>query len=174
MRRSDDNITFEENGARTADFLHELNDPDLVRPRSVPSAVMAQLRREQVAKLEQNITVLRSKQVEFNSKMEEYIDNLRRLIHGLEKTPSEAEDVEKEDFGTYVRCTKCEADRVFEGLHVLFARESSESFSVPTQCYVSYDGRIKKGMFTCRDCGGDSLTIRARNNLNSPLKKSDL
>lgn len=161
-------IYFQEISASAAEFLHELNDPDLVRVPNLSPEVTKLLRREQVAKLQKNIAMLQAKQTEFNNRMDEYISNLRRLIQGLERGMSkdahaeaEEEQENENDSATLVQCFKCGKQRRFHDLTVIFARESEESFDNPTHCYVSEAGKIKKGVFSCRECGSESLMIRA-------------
>ena len=169
-------IFFQELSAQASEFLHELADPDLVRARSLPPAVAAKLRTEQVRKLEANIATLREKQEQFNRRMEEYVVNLRRLIASLEVAsrrdegrdpsidavgPSDAGDAGGACRGTRVCCQHCESERVFEEIRILFARESADSIHRPTECYVDDAGTIKKGVFFCSRCGGETLTIRA-------------
>jgi hypothetical protein len=166
-------IFFQEISDNSADFLHELSDPELVRARSIPQAVNAQLRKEQIRKLETNIETLREKQVEFNRKMEDYVTNLKRLIDSLRSTSrrdessaatpaSEAATNESgPGSGVHVRCLVCENERTFDHLCILFARESDESIHQPTECYVTDSGTMKKGVFFCSTCGGEMLTIQA-------------
>lgn len=160
-------IFFQEISGDTSEFLHELSDPDLVRAQSIPSEVSARLRGAQVEKLQLNISTLRKKQAEFNRKMDDYVGNLERLIRSLESvTPAQtnaAPGVEgPENQTTMVRCQNCEDERTFDDLNVLFARESEESIHQPTECYVSKSGEIKKGVFFCSSCGGETLTIQSQ------------
>jgi hypothetical protein len=60
-----------------------------------------------------------------------------------------------------VRCLSCETEAIFRDLQIIFARESDESIALPTQVYVLTGGVLKKGHFTCRSCGTESLVIRA-------------
>ena len=174
-------IFFQETSDAAAEFLHELNDPDLVRAQAIPRDVTLQLRREQIRKLEGNIETLREKQSQFNCKMEEYVTNLRRLIDGLHSSPDSQEETagspaesggaavaepegpkSEELMGVRVRCQQCEEERTFEHLQILFARESQDSIHQPTECYVTDAGTFKKGVFFCGNCGGEMLTIQAR------------
>ena len=163
-------ILFHETSARATDFLHELNDPSVLRNQLMPPSAAIELRRQQVSKLRNNIAVLTSKREEFNRKMDDYVASLEALIKGLEK--SIVQDLEKSSgpaaggasvpgLSTHVRCTKCETERVFREIQIIFARESDESFSLPTELYVLTGGSIKKGHFRCRACGTESLVIRA-------------
>ena len=108
----DESIFFQESSSDSAEFLHELSDPNLLRPPSFSPAAAIQLRKEQVRKLQENIRVLRKKQAEFNDKMEDYIANLNRLIESLER--SITTDLSRvpadgaHSGATHVRCLKCE------------------------------------------------------------------
>ena len=166
-------IFFQEISDQGTDFLQELNDPALMRADRIPLEVSIQLRDNQIRKLEGNIETLRSKQSEFNRKMEEYITNLRRLIESLERAngidsenaSDSSPDVappSQQTNGIHVSCLKCEDQKTFPDLRIIFARESEESILTPTECYVAESGEIKKGVFFCSDCGGEMLTIRAR------------
>jgi hypothetical protein len=160
------NIFFRELSADATEFLHELSDPELLRAREIPPEVAISLRREQVRKLEQNIATLRNKRAEFNRKMDEYVDVLRRLIASLESAGNRGGEpdcrAEGHGGGVLVRCVRCDDERAFDQLRILFARESADSIEQPTECYVCDAGVIKKGVFLCGRCGGESLTIRAR------------
>lgn len=160
-------IRFQELSSTATEFLHELNDPDLVRAPNLAPAVVSLLRREQVEKLQQNIELLRRKQEEFNSRMEEYISNLRRLVESLQKKAAEEGALPPRRppgyaAGTVVNCSRCGCEERFSGLTVIFARESSDALDRPTQCYVSDEGKIKKGIFRCESCGSDALVIRSQ------------
>ena len=63
--------------------------------------------------------------------------------------------------GTKVRCLNCETERNFRKLQIIFARESDESISTPTEVYVLERGALKKGHFACHTCGTDSLVIQS-------------
>lgn len=158
MRRS---IYFREISSQAAEFLHELDDPELLRMPHLAPDVRSQLRRAQVARIEESISLLRARQEEFNQKMEEYVANLRRLMTSLLAGARESQSSPVEAGGTRVRCPRCEREERFANLQILFARECADSFNSPTECYVSEDGEIKKGVFSCRECGGESLLIRA-------------
>lgn len=159
-------IEFQEVSTNASDFLHELNDPDLLRNRDIPEAVKLELRKHQISRLRATISVLTAKREEFNRKMEEYVGNLQRLVATLE---SKAEDSRGEPGAgpateptlTRVCCLRCETERRFEGLKVVFARESEESLSRPTELYVLLGGSLKKGHFQCLKCGTESLVIKA-------------
>lgn len=163
-------ILFHETSARATDFLHELNDPGVLRNQLMPPSAAIELRRQQVSKLRNNVAVLTSKREEFNRKLDDYVASLDTLIKGLEK--SIVQDLAKSGgpppgaagapgLSTHVRCTKCETERVFREIQIIFARESDESFSLPTELYVLTGGSIRKGHFRCRACGTESLVIRA-------------
>ena len=160
-------IRFQETSASATDFLHELNDPDLLRNRWVSPKAAIELRKQQVTKLRENIVTLSSKRDEFNRKMEEYIHNLEALIHSIEKTisldSSRLGDSKSAAAGqaTLVRCLTCDTQAVFKELQIIFARESDESLSLPTEVYVLDSGVLKKGHFQCGSCGTESLVIRA-------------
>ncbi len=62
---------------------------------------------------------------------------------------------------TRVTCLRCETERRFDGLKVVFARESEESLTRPTELYVLESGALKKGHFQCLKCGTGSLVIKA-------------
>ncbi len=160
-------IFFQEISSDTSEFLHELSDPDLVRAQSIPSEVSAHLRSAQVEKLQHNVETLRNKQNDFNRKMDDYVGNLERLIQSLESSKSSAAKaidatLAEESSVTRVTCQSCEDQRTFDDLNVLFARESEDSIHQPTQCYVSKSGEIKKGVFFCSSCGGETLTIQSK------------
>jgi hypothetical protein len=156
-------ILFRETNSDPGEFIHELNDPDLLRMRSLSPPASVQLRREQVARLERNIELLRAKQVEFNRKMDEYIVNLARLIESLEKgiAADESRCPGEPHRGTHVRCLRCQAQRTFRRLEIIVARESDDSLTSPTECYVSEMGKLKKGVFYCLSCGSEALVIRS-------------
>ena len=126
-----------------------------------------QLRRQQVARLQENISILAAKRREFNRRMEDYIQNLTSLIRSIEKGISaETERLHgitetRTCEATRVRCLGCESETIFKGLQVIFARESDESITVPTEVYVLDGNALKKGHFSCMSCGPDSLVIRA-------------
>jgi hypothetical protein len=160
-------ILFQEISSTATDFLHELNDPNLLRNRAIPRIATLELKRSQVVKLRENISILSAKREDFNRKMEEYIRNLEALIRSLEKAIA----VEADEAGaaapgasrpsTKVRCLACEAEMIFRDLQIIFARESDESMALPTDVYVLAGGRLKKGHFVCGYCGTASLVIRA-------------
>ena len=160
-------IEFQEVSANASDFLHELNDPTLLRNRDIPSAVKLELRRHQISRLSATISVLAAKREEFNRRMEEYVSNLGRLVATLEKS-LETDKVQPESGAptkhptlTRVCCLHCETERRFEGLKVVCARESEESLTQPTELYVLDRGSLKKGHFRCLKCGTESLVIKA-------------
>ena len=160
------NIQFLESSSSPKEFLHELNDPNLLRTKALPRSAKIELRRQQIVKLRENIRVLGTKREELNRKMDDYIRNLQGLISSLERTMrSEQSQVAETGSdvppGTQVRCLACETERVFRDLQVIFARESDESLSLPTEVYVLTAGAIKKGRFACSACGTESLVIRS-------------
>jgi hypothetical protein len=161
-------IEFRELSSETSEFLHELSDPALVRPVELDREATIELRRQQIARLRQNITLLRIKQVEFHRKIEEYVTHIEDLIRSLVAAPIEiaaevvigsATDAAAVS-GTRVVCSVCGSERTFPSLRVLFARESEDSIETPTVCYVSVEGRIKKGRFACDSCGEEALMIQ--------------
>jgi hypothetical protein len=160
-------IDFQENSLDAADFLHELNDPDLLRNGSIPPQVSVHLRKSQVLKLKENIAVLTAKREEFVRKIEEYVQSLKSLISSMERgLQSDMEKLKAAEstsatHATVVRCLACETQRTFKGIQVIFAKESEESFSQPTQVYVLEGASLKKGQFNCRRCGVGSLVIRS-------------
>ena len=155
-------IQFEEVSSNAVDFLHELNDPNLLRNREIPAAAKTELRRHQVARLRSTISILEAKRDEFNRRMSEYLTNLGQLIDKL--GGGDAEDAGSNhdaDRSTQVRCLHCESERDFNHLNVIFARESEESLQSPTELYVLDRGELKKGHFRCTNCGTEGLVIRA-------------
>lgn len=158
-------IEFQEVSQNAGDFLHELNDPALLRSREIPGAVKLELRRHQIARLRATVSVLTAKREEFNRRMEEYIGNLQRLVASLEaRSDEDASGTVSESTGptvTRVSCLRCETERCFDGLKVVYARESEESLTKPTELYVLEDGSLKKGHFQCLKCGTESLVIKA-------------
>ena len=167
LQASNSSIQFREVSGRAADFLHELNDPEILRNRKIPTVASIELRKEQIARLRDNISVLEAKRDEFNRKMEEYIQNLATLVRGIEKGIAAEAEKAGDDPGatpghdTRVRCLGCECEAVFRGLQIIFARESNESFTLPTEVYVLEGTRLKKGHFSCTSCGSERLVIRA-------------
>ena len=159
-------IEFQEVSQNASDFLHELNDPDLLRSRDIPNAVKLELRKHQISRLRATVSVLTAKREEFNRKMEEYVGNLQRLVVTLEDKADDGPDAapapeSTDQTFTRVSCLRCETERRFDGLKVVFARESEESLTRPTELYVLEDGSLKKGHFQCLKCGTESLVIKA-------------
>jgi len=159
-----DGIYFDEVEANPADLIHELADPEIGKAIPLPRTAATALRRQQVARLEDNIVLLRRKQEEFNRKMEEYIQNIRALIGSLERSLSSDERTPAAPTApagsTQVRCLSCGVEKVFGGLRVIAAKESTESITGPTTLIVEEAGRIKKGTFACPRCGNENLLIR--------------
>lgn len=160
-------IEFRESSTTATDFLHELNDPALLRSRVLPPRATRELRKQQLARLRENIGVLTRKRDEFNRKMEHYIENLRALIRSVEKSVK-SEGEERPEGGdpagtpsTLVRCLGCDTQQFFRRLEIVFARESEDAFDNPTEVYVLDAGDLKKGHFTCRACGERNLVIRS-------------
>ncbi|HZN59246.1 MAG TPA: hypothetical protein VFD71_14310 [Planctomycetota bacterium] len=159
-------IQFQEISTTAAEFLHELNDPHLLRSQKIPVAAAVELRRHQILKLQENVQVLHRKRDEFNRKMDDYVHNLENLIRSLEKT-NRSDSLQVKDGtlaserGTKVRCLQCDAEELFNDLQIIFARESDESMALPTQVYVLTEAGLKKGHFRCESCGSESLVIRA-------------
>ena len=156
-------IEFQETAVSATDFLHELHDPGLLRSGALPPHVAAELRRQQVQRLRENISLLVAKRDEFNRKMETYIENLRALIRSIEKSISVGLDVKDDEGGlkaTLVRCMSCDTQRTFQELRIIFARESDESLARPTVLYVIEGSALKKGHFRCNSCGAENLVIR--------------
>ena len=159
-------IQFQTVSSKATEFLHELNDPDLLRNQELPPAATLELRKQQVVKLQQNIAMLVSKREEFSRRMAEYIGNLEALIRCLEKgIASDGERASEAKApairGTKVRCLSCETERNFRKLQIIFARESEESIETPTEVYVLEGGSLKKGHFACHCCGTESLVIQS-------------
>jgi hypothetical protein len=159
-------IYFEEVQANPADLIHDLADPEIGKMVPIPFTAAIALRRQQVARLEDNIVLLRRKQEEFNRRMEEYVQNIRALIGSIERSIAADERSpapEGRPAGascTQVRCLGCGEEKVFDHLRVIAARESSESITQPTVLIVEDDGKIKKGTFACPKCGNENLLIR--------------
>ncbi|HVR76553.1 MAG TPA: hypothetical protein VMT52_19645 [Planctomycetota bacterium] len=160
-------IEFQETSASATDFLHELNDPDLLRNRVIPPRAALELKRQQILKLRSNITFLVAKREEFNRKMDDYVRNFESLVQRLEAglSPAGGPDASSPGAaarqGTNVRCLACDTEHVFRELQIIFARESEESIASPTEVYVLDGGVLKKGHFRCGSCGPSSLVIRA-------------
>ena len=160
-------IHFCELSASAKDFVHELNDPSILRNQQMPPAASIEIRKHQVERLKANIEVLVTKREEFNRKMEDYIQNLNSLIRSIEKRILTDGDklgdgvAELAGSATRVRCLGCGKEVEFEGVQILFARESEDSFTRPTNVYVLDNGQIRKGHFSCQSCGDESLVIRA-------------
>ena len=159
-------IQFQELSTSAAEFLHELNDPTLLRSQKIPAAAQRELKKQQVLKLRENIAILLAKREEFIRKMEDYIRNLEALIRNLEKSMDADSfdfDATKHALGqcTRVRCLSCETEEIFKDLQIIFAKESEESMAMPTQVYVLTQGVLKKGHFSCGSCGTESLVIRS-------------
>ena len=159
-------IQFEEISTSATDFLHELNDPSLLRAADISPKVAVELRKQHLLKLRENIDVLTAKRTEFNRKIEEYIQNLKALIRNVEKSIATAVEklskleAETHPQATLVRCLCCDTQRIFRDLQILFARESDESLSLPTELYVLQGEIFKKGRFRCGTCGDENLLIR--------------
>lgn len=159
-------IQFQELSTCAAEFLHELNDPGLLRSQQIPPAAQRELKKQQVLKLRENIAILVAKREEFNRKMEDYTRNLEALIRSLEKSmgvDSLAFEASGHASGerTRVRCLSCESEEIFKDLQIIFAKESDESMALPTQVYVLTNGVLKKGQFSCGLCGTERLVIRS-------------
>ena len=159
-------IEFQELSTEAGDFLHELNDPNLLKNREIPSRAKREFRKHQLTRLRATIAVLSAKREEFNRRMSEYIENLTRLVENLEKSAQSDENLSagtarEHLVQTRVQCMHCSTERSFDELKVLFAKESEESFSQPTELYVLDHGSLKKGHFFCSSCGTQSLVIKA-------------
>ena len=159
-------IHFHEISALASDFLHELNDPSLLRNRLIPPHAAVELKKQQIVRLQESIRVLTTKRDEFHKRTTEYIGSLEGFLKALEKeTRVEMERIEPGAAvscqGTHVRCHACESERVFAELQIIFARDSDESLALPTEVYVLEEGVLKKGHFRCHACGTESLVIRA-------------
>jgi len=160
-------IEFQETSASATDFLHELNDPALLRNRVIPPRAALELKRQQILKLRSNITFLAAKREEFNRKMDDYVRNFEALVSRLEAgLPATGEPEDSGPGagvrpGTNVRCLTCDTEHVFRELQIIFARESDESIASPTEVYVLDGGVLKKGHFRCGSCGPSGLVIRS-------------
>jgi hypothetical protein len=158
-------IIFEELETTPADILSEIADTGTDKPAAIDPGASRELRRRQVARLEDNIVLLRRKQDEFNRKMEEYVQNIRALIGSLERNlaaeAQESPPPARQPVGsTQVRCLSCGQEKVFEDFRVIAARDSEESLDRPTILIVEESGKIKKGTFSCPQCGNENLLIR--------------
>jgi hypothetical protein len=168
-------IVFQVISSKPTDFLHELNSPDILRSQLMPPGATIELRRQQIAKLQESISVLTAKREEFQRKMEDYITSLQELIRGLERSilseiekSGAAEGSSLPDAAIHVRCLRCETEKVFAELQIIFAKESTESLSLPTEMYVLEGGSLKKGHFRCECCGTDNLVIQSRRAVDGP------
>lgn len=159
-------IRFQETSATATDFLHELNDPALLKTREMPPQAAVALRRKQIHRLRENIVLLTAKREEFNRKLDDYIENLRNLIRTIESGLREELEkaarsaAEGEAKATVVRCLSCDAQRVFKDIQVLYAKECDDSLEAPTAVYVLEGTTFKKGHFVCDSCGDGHLVIR--------------
>jgi hypothetical protein len=158
-------IIFEELETTPTDILNEIAETGMEKQAQIDPEASRELRRRQVARLEDNIVLLRRKQEEFNRKMEEYIQNIRALIGSLERNlAAEARvgpaPVRMTVGSTQVRCLSCGQEKVFEDFRVIAARDSEESLDRPTVLIVEESGKIKKGIFSCPQCGNENLLIR--------------
>ncbi len=162
-------IYFKETSSKAGDFLHELNDPKLLKNRDIPDTAKIELRRHQVARLRSTIDVLKAKRDEFNRRMDDYIGNLTKLANELSsgvtngdtENDADGEATDSHCILTRVHCLHCSAEKCFEQIKVVFARESEESLSTPTELYVLDHGAFKKGHFCCEKCGTEGLVIKA-------------
>ena len=99
--------------------------------------------------------------------MEHYIENLRALIKSVEKSidleveKNETESETVRMHSTLVRCLSCDTQQFFRELEIIFARESDDSLSKPTEVYVLEGQNLKKGHFACQVCGTGHLVIRS-------------
>jgi hypothetical protein len=158
-------IIFEELETTPADIMNEIAGAGMDRQVPIDRGASRELRRRQVARLEDNIVLLRRKQEEFNRKMEEYIQNIRALIGSLERSLAAEAQAGPEPprptaGSTQVRCLSCGQEKVFEDFRVIAARDSEESIDRPTVLIVEESGKIKKGTFSCPQCGNENLLIR--------------
>lgn len=162
----DPRIQFQEISVRATEFFHELSDPGLLRSGEMPPRATLEIRKQQIARLRENILLLTAKREEFNRKMDEYIENLKALIRSLEKNISRelkggAQDAAATgEHSTLVRCLKCDSQRLFKEMQIVFARESDESLCLPTEVYVLEGSALKKGLFLCDACGPGNMVIR--------------
>ncbi len=164
-------IRFEEISTDTNEILHEMSLPGLKRNFRLPPQTAVDLRRHQIARLEENIQVLRKKQEEFHRKMEDYIASLRSLINNLRRgldrpaspeAPAAAAGLDAAA-GTHVRCVGCGAEKDFPDVDVLYAKEPEDFLAQPTEVIVQHQGQLKKGIFRCPNCGDCNITIRPKN-----------
>ena len=157
-------IRFEEISANTSELLQEMTLPGLKRSGRLPAHTAAELRKHQIARLEENIQILRKKQAEFHRKMEDYIGSIRNLIDNLRRGPASPESAgAPENFmGTLVRCVGCGAEKEFPDVEVLFAKEPEDFLTQPTEVIVQQQGQLKKGIFKCPNCGDCNITIRPK------------
>jgi hypothetical protein len=161
-----ESIEFRELGVPSTDFLHELQDPAILKTKPLPPKATAELRRRQVERLRANIFALNGKRDEFNRKIAEYVENLKALIRSIERAiqsqapQSDAAGAEGETPATLVRCLGCDTHKVFRDIQVVFARESLDAMDRPTEVYVLEGSTLKKGQFHCAACGTENLLIR--------------
>ena len=160
-------IQFREIEIDSTNLLREIGTPGLKKNFKLPPQVAQELRRQQIHRLEENITLLRKKQEEFHHKMEDYVSSLRGLIKNLQqgaptRTVSDKALEAKVSAGTYVRCVGCGTEHVFSNLDVLFAHEPEDMFTKPIEVIVQQEGKLKKGTFRCPRCGDCNLSIRPR------------
>lgn len=157
-------ILFEEIETGTARLMQELASPEARKNRKIPFPVAAKLRQHQVARIEENIRVLRGKQAEFNRKMEDYVKSLEGLLTSLQESLDKGEDSPESSTsgagGTYVRCIGCGTEKRFEDIHVLVALEPEDVLTRPTEVIAQVGEDLRKGLFRCPHCGSDNMTIR--------------
>jgi uncharacterized protein (DUF983 family) len=166
-----ENIEFREKSSNPADFIFELSDSSGQKhiKKNFNSSAAEALRRQQVARLEANIVLLRKKQEEFNRKMEDYIQNIRTLIGCLHRAMASERRQTSEKYaqpqreGTQVRCLTCGQEKLFKDFMVLLARDSTKTNDQTTELIVNDGGKIKKGFFQCPQCGNKNLLIRKIN-----------
>jgi hypothetical protein len=162
-------IHFQEVQSDASDLMQELGSPDARRNVRVPFPVAVELRRNQIRRLQENISILRRKREEFNRRMEDYIDSLEHLIANLRRgvetqeqhdavAPHEGDEIG----GTVVRCVGCGGEKEFPNVNVLIAVEPDNYLAQPTEVIIECSGELKKGYFKCPKCGEFNLTIRPR------------
>ncbi len=160
-------IAFQETSVTATDFIHELNDPKLLKNGTLPPQALAALKRKQILRLRENIVLLTAKREEFNRKMDDYMENLKSLIRSLEKSlhgelrKGSESPAASTSAATVVRCMGCDGQRVFKDLQIVYARESEDSMAIPTEVYVLDAGSLKKGHFLCESCGEGQMVIRS-------------
>jgi len=157
-----DGIFFEELDSNAAEFLSELFRPGSASRLAVSPAAAVSLRNLQVSRLEANIGFLRTKQAEFNRKIDEYVQGLRALIQSLADPAQPENDPPAKGGGTQVACLGCGSLKLFSDIQVISRQESPDSSPGPIGVIVDQGGQLRKGNFRCPTCGDQHLSIREK------------